>query len=106
MVPASQHASSVKQAPIERRADYDLSSLEPWREYSVTLYNDEEHSRDEVAVQLMKALPCPLGKAWTLMLLAEKQGQAVVAVAGQPRALRIAAILRQINLRVSLRQLN
>jgi len=106
VAPPSQPVSPVKQVLVEREVEYDLSHLEPWREYSVILYNDDEHSMYEVAAQLMKALGCPLENAWTLMLKAHKDGQAVVAVAGQPRAVRIAAILRQINLRVSLRQLN
>lgn len=106
MAPASQPVSPVKQVLVRHEVEYDLSHLEPWREYLVILHNDEEHSQDEVAVQLMKALSCPLDKAWALMLQAQEEGQAVVAMAGGPRALRIAAILRQINLRVSLRQLN
>jgi ATP-dependent Clp protease adaptor protein ClpS len=106
VIPASQPVSPAKQAPAERRIEYDLSHLDPWREYSVILYNDEEHSMGEVVAQIMKALGCSLTKAHALMLEAHTKGQAVVAITGQARASRIADVLRQINLRVSLHQLN
>lgn len=99
-------APSIKTLPRKQENLYDLSQMEPWREFAVTLYNDEDHSMDEVVGQLMKALQCTPLRAQRLMLEAHTKGQAVVAIAGKPKANRIATVLRQIDLRVILRQIN
>ncbi|MFP4379880.1 MAG: ATP-dependent Clp protease adaptor ClpS [Candidatus Sumerlaeia bacterium] len=91
-------------APSE--VTYDLSQMEAWREYEVILYNDEEHSMEEVIGQIIKAIHCSPLRAEQIMLKAHHHGKAVVAIAGKSRAIRIASVLRQIELHVSLRQVN
>ena len=85
---------------------YDLSQMRPWREFSVVLFDDEVHSQDEVVIQLMKALQCSLGRAHNLMRQAEQAGKTTVAITHREHAMRITEILRQIDLRVRLRQIN
>jgi ATP-dependent Clp protease adapter protein ClpS len=94
------------ETPAKREIVFDLSHMEPWREFAVVLCNDNEHSMDEVVVQLMKALNCGLPRAHELMLRAHKNGQATVAITRREQAMQIATILRQISLTVLLRQIN
>lgn len=89
-----------------RQARFDLSEMRPWREFAVILFNDDVHSMDEVEVQLMRALACPLALAQALTARVHHHGRATVAIVQRDRALQIAVILRQINLRVALRQVN
>ncbi|NQU43654.1 ATP-dependent Clp protease adaptor ClpS [bacterium] len=92
--------------PVKREVELDLSQLEPWREFEVILFNDEDHSMDEVIGQIVKALQCSFGCAQAITFEAHTQGQALVAVTSKPNAVQIASVLRQIDLRVSLRQIN
>ena len=97
------HSSMV---PVREKVVYDLSDMAPWREFAVILFNDEEHSMPEVTLQLMKALRCAIARAQSLMLTVHNTGRATVAIVARPRAFTIAKVLREIDLRVSLRQLN
>jgi ATP-dependent Clp protease adapter protein ClpS len=69
--------------------------------YRVLLYNDEVHSMDEVALQLVKALACTLDVAASIMLRAHRNGKAVVTITTRGEAERVAGVLREISLRVS-----
>jgi ATP-dependent Clp protease adapter protein ClpS len=69
--------------------------------YRVLLFNDEVHSMEEVALQLMKALSCTLDVAAAIMLRAHTNGKAVVTITARREADRIAGILREISLLVS-----
>lgn len=69
--------------------------------YRVTLFNDDFHTVDEVVGQLIKALECPLDIAVSIMLQAHTRGSAIVIITDQPRAERVANILREILLVVS-----
>jgi ATP-dependent Clp protease adapter protein ClpS len=93
-------------SPARPEVEYDLSALEPWREFAVVLYNDDVHDQGEVVRQLMLALECPPARAHGLMLEAHNSGRATVAITNRQRAVRIASILRQIELRVSIHQVN
>ena len=108
-----QHATPVAgtttiEAPVKEKKTvvFDLSQMEPWREFAVTLFNDASHSMDQVTLQLMKALECTAGRAHAIMMEAHRNGSALVIIAVRPRATRIAQILREIDLRVTLRQIN
>lgn len=92
--------------PEKRRASLDLSDMEPWREYAVILHNDEEHSQAEVILQLVKALACTFTRARDLMFEAHSNGRATVTIAPREKALKVASVLRQIDLTVTLRQTN
>jgi ATP-dependent Clp protease adapter protein ClpS len=96
----------MSKTATQNEREIDLEGLQPWREYEVILFNDDVHSMDEVIEQIVRALSCTSTLAEQIMMKAHSDGQAVVAVAGRPKALRIASVLRQIQLRVSLRQLN
>ena len=91
-------------APAE--IEFDLSQMGPWREYAVVLHNDEVHSDVEVVIQIVKALHCSFSRAQELMLTAHRMGRATVAITDRERAFRIAGVLRQIDLQVTLRQIN
>lgn len=73
----------------------------PGEGYRVTLFNDDHHSVDEVVAQLIKALACPLDVAVDIMMRAHTRGSAVVIIAEQTTADRVAGTLRQIDLRVA-----
>lgn len=97
---------SPVQAPEREEIVYDLSDMGPWREIEVILHNDDNHSMDEVVVQLIKALRCSVGRAHAIMMEAHSNGRATVIVAKREKAEKVAAILREIDLKVTLRQIN
>jgi len=99
-------ADRPAETPSQDKIHYDLSDMKPWREYAVILFNDEEHSVPEVELQLVRALGCHLARARVLTARVHTNGSAVVALTHRERAFQIAVILRQINLRVGLRQTN
>ena len=46
--------------------------------YKVVLFNDDDHSMEAVAAQIIKAIHCDETRALTIMLEAHKTGRAVV----------------------------
>lgn len=88
-------AEAPVEAPVEEVEHF------PGEGYRVTLFNDDFHSVDEVVGQLIKALACPLDSAVEIMLKAHATGSAVVIIAEQSTADRVARILREILLVVS-----
>jgi ATP-dependent Clp protease adaptor protein ClpS len=68
--------------------------------YRVLLFNDDVHSSQEVAMQLVKALTCTLDVAVEIMLRAHTTGKAVVTIASRREAERVAGVLREIALLV------
>ena len=105
-VPSSSPADT--QAPVKekKKCHYDLSQMQPWREFAVVLCDDDEHSMDEVVFQIIKALQCSLQRAQEIMMKAHQSGRATVIIASRARATQVAGILRQINLDVLMRQIN
>lgn len=79
----------------EQRHD---TSGEGWR---VVLHNDEEHSVDQVAVQIVLATSCPWENAVEITLKVHFRGHATVIISDQDEAKRVASILRQIALNVT-----
>ena len=69
--------------------------------YRVLLFNDDFHTVDEVAFQLVKALRCALDMAAAIMLRAHHNGKATVTITSRSEAERIAGVLREIALIVS-----
>jgi len=67
----------------------------PWQ---LILYNDEEHTFDEVVQQLVKALRCSLSHAETLTLKVHNEGKATVYEGPFEECLRINSILQEIEL--------
>lgn len=105
-MPADSALPTPTQAPQSEEIVFDLSHMQPWREFAVILHNDEEHSMDEVVVQLVKALNCTFPRAQELMLRVHNEGRATVAITNRSKAERIATILKQIELSVTMRQIN
>lgn len=98
--------STTTDAPAKKKIVFDLSQMQPWREFAIILFDDEVHSQGEVIGQLMKALECSLARACFLMHQVEEAAQATIAIAPREKALHISGILRQIELQVQLRQIN
>ena len=92
---APHQPTAPEKAPVEELDHF------PGEGYRVVLFNDDFHTVDEVVGQLIKALACPLDVAVEIMLLAHTRGSAVVIIAEQATADRVAMILREILLVVS-----
>jgi ATP-dependent Clp protease adapter protein ClpS len=69
--------------------------------FKVVLFNDDDHSMDEVVLQVQKATGYSLEKAETIMWEAHTRGQAVVWLSSLEECQRVAGVLEQIELRVS-----
>ncbi len=103
-------SSQASPAPVRHgkssRQTYDISDMQPWREFAVILHNDEEHDMVEVDIQIMKALSCSYPLAHKHTLRAHNHGKTTLAITSRERALEIAGVLKQIKLVVTLRQIN
>jgi ATP-dependent Clp protease adaptor protein ClpS len=67
----------------------------PWH---LILYNDEEHTFDEVINQLIKALGCSVAHAEELTWTVHNDGKAVVYEGTFEECLRINSVLQEIEL--------
>ncbi len=67
----------------------------PWR---LILYNDEEHTFDEVINQLIKALGCTVAKAEEITMKVHNDGKALVYEGAFEECLKINSVLREIQL--------
>ncbi len=67
----------------------------PWR---VILYNDEEHTFDEVIGQLMKATGCSQAKAEKLTFKVHNEGKANVYEGSFEECFQVNSILKEIQL--------
>ena len=72
--------------------------------YNVILFNDDHHSMDEVASQIMKAISCGAGDAYKIMMEAHNTGRAVVITAGLERCEHVANVLEEIRLGTKIEQ--
>ncbi|MDF2439165.1 MAG: ATP-dependent Clp protease adaptor protein ClpS [Abditibacteriota bacterium] len=68
--------------------------------YRVILYNDDWHSEDEVALQLVKATGYDLDKCWIIMLETHTKGRAICYRGERSACQRVAKVLREIRLQV------
>lgn len=64
----------------------------------VILFNDEEHTFDEVIIQIMKATGCTLQRAELLTLEVHQTGKAMVFEGDLGGCLRVSGILEEIGL--------
>ncbi|MDR9388121.1 MAG: ATP-dependent Clp protease adaptor ClpS [Balneolaceae bacterium] len=92
MTQANKPATTEETLELE---EVDTSASEPWR---VILYNDEDHTFEEVIAQLIKAIQCTKEKASRLTLEVHHQGSAVVYEGEFDKALRVKSILEEIDL--------
>ena len=67
----------------------------PWQ---LILYNDEEHTFDEVIQQLVKALKCSISHAEMLTNKVHKEGKATVFEGDFEECLRVNSVLQEIEL--------
>lgn len=72
--------------------------------YKCILFNDNTHSTEEVALQIMKAIQCTPDKAYEIMLQAHNTGSAIVITAGMEKCELVASILEQIGLATAVEQ--
>ena len=80
---------------IEELIDIETDTENPWK---VLLFNDEDHSFDEVILQVQKAKGCSLEEAIEITLTAHSSGQAIVKIDTMEECERVAGVLRQIQL--------
>ncbi len=66
----------------------------------VILYNDDWHSFDDVAFQLVKAVACTLEQGYEFAEIVHTQGKARVFDGARGDCERVAGVLRQIRLQV------
>jgi ATP-dependent Clp protease adapter protein ClpS len=64
----------------------------------VILFNDDVHTFDEVAEQIIKAIGCDLDKAWQLTTEVHQQGKAAVYEGELEECLKVSSILEEIAL--------
>lgn len=66
--------------------------------FRVVLYNDDDHSFDEVVLQIQKATGCDLEKAIDIMWEAHSKGRAICFHGERKECHRVARVLREIRL--------
>ncbi len=66
--------------------------------HKTILFNDESHSMDDVAVQIVKAINCDMGRAFDIMMTAHQNGSAVVFTGHKERCELVSSILEEIRL--------
>ena len=79
---------------LEKQED-ETALDNPWK---VVLFNDEEHTFDEVIRQLILALHCDHEKAFSLTLMVHQEGKAMVFEGSFEAALRVQSVLYEIEL--------
>jgi ATP-dependent Clp protease adaptor protein ClpS len=71
---------------------------------NVILYNDEEHSMDQVISQIIKATKCSVGQASNIMFEAHKTGRAVCFSGHKERCELVCMVLEQLQLRCDIEE--
>ena len=66
--------------------------------YRVMLYNDDEHTFDEVITQLIKAIDCSFEKARSFAFEVHVKGKAMVFSGSMASCLKVSSILEEIAL--------
>ncbi len=70
--------------------------------FKVILFNDDEHTFDEVIVQLIKAIHCSYEKARDFAFETHVNGKAVVYNGELQKCLKVSSILEEISLRTQI----
>lgn len=66
------------------------------------LYNDNEHTFDEVAGQLVKAIRCSYSEGMALATAVHELGSAIVYIGHKERCEAVAMVLEQIGLKTAI----
>ena len=85
--------------PQTETIDEELVAHEP--PWLTTLYNCNCHTFEEVVRQLMKAIACSEDEGWEIAWQVHSNGKAVVKVGTEGECQRVAQVLREIGLIVS-----
>ena len=78
------------------------TTIHTGKPHKVILFNDENHSMDEVIEQIIKAVHCTAGAAGKMMLEAHNTGRAVIFGGSLERCELVAQILEEIRLGVKI----
>ncbi|MDP8306191.1 MAG: ATP-dependent Clp protease adaptor ClpS [Candidatus Chlorobium antarcticum] len=70
--------------------------------FRVVLFNDEEHSFDEVIFQIIKATRCSRAKAESLTWEVHNSGRSMVYSGPIEQCIRVSAVLEEIALRTEI----
>lgn len=89
-------------ASPETRQKEALSSTGTDDAFRVVLYNDEEHSFDEVIFQIIKATAYSRSRAEKITWEVHSKGRAIVFSGPIDRCVRISAILEEIDLKTEI----
>ncbi|MCC6483976.1 MAG: ATP-dependent Clp protease adaptor ClpS [Armatimonadetes bacterium] len=102
-IPLQLARTLIDAPPVAESIIQQIQDLEGERSpaYRVILFDDDEHSMDQVSLQIQKATGYSLQKAEVIMLEAHLTGQAVVYSGDFDDCNRVAGVLRQIGLQVS-----
>ena len=69
---------------------------------TVTLYNDESHTFDEVVMQVMKAIGCSEKDAFNLVYMADRNGSAHVFMGEIGECIIVSSVLQEIGLKTQI----
>ena len=91
----------------ETKVDQDIENLlddiaVSSHRFTLFLFNDDDHSMDEVAYQIMKAAQCDEQKAVEIMLKAHKNGKAEVVSGSKEKVEKADTILQTIGLKTAI----
>lgn len=95
------HWTAATETPETLRKEKPAGTEEP-DAYRVVLFNDEEHSFDEVIFQIIKAVNCSRSKAETLTWEVHTKGRAIVFSGQIERCIYVSAVLEEISLKTEI----
>ncbi len=92
---------SATPTPTKKPAEVasDTDTLDAYR---VVLFNDDDHTFDEVIFQIIKAVRCPRSTAEKYTWEVHNNGMSIVYSGGIVDCLRVSAILEEIDLRTEI----
>jgi ATP-dependent Clp protease adaptor protein ClpS len=76
-----------------------IDTLDAWR---VVLFNDDEHTFDEVIFQIIKAVRCPRSVAEKKTWEVHTRGRSIVYSGDMQNCIRVSAILEEIALKTEI----
>lgn len=88
--------------PIEKVNEQNDENTIVKTPFKVILFNDDEHTFDEVIVQLIKAIQCSYEKARDYAFETHVNGKAVVYNGELQKCLKVSSILEEISLRTQI----
>ena len=90
---------SITQGKVSKNPE-ETGQTRPSYAAKAILFNDDVHTFDEVAVQLVKAIRCSLKRGFDLANLVHSRGSAVVYSGHLERCEAVAMVLEDIKLQV------